>query len=999
MKFIFEPELPHQMAAISAVVDLFAGQEQQQSPFTIAPWQVADQLDYGEELAGYANRCDLSDEELLANLQLVQDRNALPPSPLLAVAATGQRDRGGDFKLDFSVEMETGTGKTYVYLRTIFELNRRYGFTKFLIVVPSIAIREGVKKTIEQTREHFHQLYDGVAIKSFTYDSSDLSRLIDFASSSSIRVMIATVQSLSTKTAVFLQAREQTRDIPGIEWVRGTRPIIIVDEPQSVDANPAGAGRQALRALQPLATLRYSATHVAKFHPVYRLDAFDAHDRGLVKSIEVDGAQVQDADNGPYVKLIGVELKKGQLPRAQIEIAKQLKSGVSRQSIWVNDNDMLEDGRHSGGRSVYAGYRIGIIQKAGSIATMQLIVPGEGVIVLEQGQSWGDVDPVSLARAMIRQTITHHFRKELRHRPLGIKTLSLFFVDRVADYRRYEDGVAVDGPLATVFEEEYHKVAALAEFSALFEAAAPNARAVHGGYFSQDKQQRFSEPTLNAAGEFSNVRSREDAERGFDLIMKDKERLLDEQEPLRFLFSHSALREGWDNPNVFQICSLREMASEMRRRQSIGRGLRLCVDRDGQRRREDGLNVLTVVAQESYADFAEGLQTEIEQALDIKLGLVTSTLFAGLTFTGDDGTPALLSLDDSKAILRALQAAGLIDDQGRVQPALRAALAAQTVPLPSTLPAQAANLVLDALRRLARKLPISDARAKRRVRPNLTVLEGHDFQSLWQRISRKTTYRLHFDDASLIARCAEAMALMPRPGEARVTFELAAMLIGREGVSAERTATSIPQRLAHPPSAMPDLLGELQQRTELPRQVLADILIRSKRLPDAAINPAAFIDAATAIIQAGKRLMMTKGIVYEPVDAWYAQDIVAAEEELPIDRLVSVANGPLDHAIVDSGIEAEIARALDISDAVKVFAKLPKAFRIDTPLGTYNPDWAIACRTGDREDIYLVCESKGDSNALREAEQAQIACGRAHFEALEVLFTVATSADQILSST
>lgn len=1000
MKFVFEAELPHQVAAIDAVVDLFARQEERQSLFTIAPRQVAGELEFHEKLLGYANRCDLLDEQVLENLHIVQTRHALPASPGLAVAAKAKKDIGGDYKMDFTVEMETGTGKTYVYLRTIFELNRRYGFTKFVIVVPSVAIREGVKKTIQQTRDHFRQIYDGVPFESFVYDSGDLSRIIDFASSSSIRVMIATVQSLGTKTAVFQQAREQTRDIPGVEWVKSTRPIIIVDEPQSVDANPTGTGRQIMRAMEPLATIRYSATHVAKFHPVYRLDAFDAHDRGLVKSIEVDGARIQDADNSPYVKLLEVEVKKGQFPRARVEIAKQMKGGVSRQSVWVADNEMLEDDRVSGGRNIYAGYRIGIIQKMRGAGSMQLVVPGDGVKTLEVGDSWGDVDAASLSRAMVRQTIEHHFRKELRNRPLGIKTLSLFFVEAVADYRRYnDDGNPQPGPLATIFEEEYAKLAALDEFQSLFVDVSADAARAHDGYFSQDKKGRFTEPTLNAAGELSNQKSRDDAERTFDLIMKDKERLLDEAEPLRFLFSHSALREGWDNPNVFQICSLREMASETRRRQSIGRGLRLCVDKSGQRRRDEGLNVLTVVAQESYADFAKGLQTEMEQALDIKLGIVTADLFAGLTYPLPTGGTMVISVQESQAILQGLADAGLIDDKGHVLPELKTALAQNTVPLPAGLPKPAAKLVRDMLHRLTRKVPVSDARAKGQVKLNLAVLEGHDFKALWDRISRKTTYRLDFDDAALVARCAQALADMPRPGEARVTFELAEMLIGREGVTSEKRSTSNPQRLAVARLEVPDLLGELQNRTELPRKVLADILVQSGRLEDAAVNPSAFVDAVTAIIQAGKRLMMTNGIVYKPLDEWWAQDLFTAEDDVPTDRLVPVAHAPLDHIVTDSNIEAALAKALDISGAIKVFAKLPAGFKITTPLGTYNPDWAIVRKHDDREDLYLVSESKGDLNTLREAEKAQITCGKAHFKALDVPFVTVTNLDGILAQT
>lgn len=996
MKFKFEPDLQHQAAAIDAVVDLFAGQEEKQSLFTIAPKQVEGELEYNEKLLGYANRCDLLPEQILENLHVVQDRNALPASPELEVK--GDRRSGeGDYGMDFTVEMETGTGKTYVYLRTIFELNRRYGFTKFVIVVPSVAIREGVKKTIEQTRDHFRQLYDGVPFESFVYDSSDLSRIIDFASSSSIRVMIATVQSLGSKAAVFQQAREQTRDIPGVEWVKSTRPILIVDEPQSTGRTADSAGRKIMRAMEPLASIGYSATHEFDFHPIYRLDAFDAHERGLVKSIEVDGARIQDAENSPYVKLLEVETKKGQLPRARVEIAKQQAGSVSRKSIWVYDGDVLSDSHISGGRSIYNDYRVGIIQKMGrSAGTMQLMVPGHGVETLGIGDSWGDVDTGSLSRAMIRQTIEHHFKKELRNRPLGIKTLSLFFVDAVKDYREYDEaGVASPGPLATVFEEEYAKLSALPRFQSLFVDVPADAAKAHGGYFSQDKRSvtPFEEKSFAKSTKEELVETHT-----FDLIMKDKERLLDEAEPLRFLFSHSALREGWDNPNVFQICSLREMASETRRRQSIGRGLRLCVDNEGQRRRDEGLNVLTVVAQESYAEYAEGLQKEMEKELKVKLGLVTVDLFAGLTYPLPSGETGTLKVNESRAIFDGLLVAGLIEDNGKAKEELRTALATNTLPLPVDLPDEARKLVRERLTRIARKLPIRDARAKGQVKLNLAVLEGHDFQELWKRISRKTTYRLDFDDAALVARCAKAMADMPPPGEARVTFELADMLIGREGVTGEKRSMSAPQRLATSKLDLPDLLGELQNRTELPRKVIADILVQSGRLEDATINPSAFVDAAVAIIQAGKRLMMTDGIVYKPLDEWWAQDLFHEEDEVPLERMVKVSKAPLDHIVTDSTtVEAPLAQALNMSGAIKVFAKLPQGFKITTPLGTYNPDWAIVREHDEGEDVYLVSESKGDLNTLREAEKAQIACGKAHFRSLDVPFVTATNLDGILA--
>lgn len=982
MQFIFEPDLSHQTAAIEAVCDLFKGAEPSQGVFTVAPAAIPGQLALAEKMLGYGNQCHLLPDEFLANLQAVQERGGLEVESKLK-------------SMDFTVEMETGTGKTYVYLRSIFELNKRYGFTKFVIVVPSVAIREGVKKSIEQTRDHFHALYDGAVFDSFVYDSSDLSKVRDFASSSSIKVMIVTIQSINSANNVFYDGREQTQDIPAVEWVRQTSPILIVDEPQSVDGGLNGAGKKALDAMGSLATLRYSATHKVKFHQIYRLDAFDAHERGLVKSIEVDGAKIEDAVNNPYIRLVAVEAKKGKAPRALVELAVQQATSVVRKEVWVYDGDDLVSA--SNGRTIYDGMTIGEIdaRRGGS---MLLEIPGD-VLTMKVGDSHGDVDAQGLARQMIRQTIERHFRKELRNRPMGIKTLSLFFVGRVADYREYEGDVAKPGPLAVIFEEEYRKLAQRSEFKTLFVETPIDPASAHDGYFSMDKKRKFTEPTLNAAGDFSNASSRDDATRAFDLIMKDKERLLDEAEPLRFIFSHSALREGWDNPNVFQICVLRGMATEVQRRQSIGRGLRLCVDNQGNRRRDEGLNVLTVVSDEPFRKFADGLQKEIEDDLGIKLGVVESGLFANLTYKLPDGSTSTLSFKESKAIFDGLAEADMVDANGKVTDTLRKALVEGTVPLPKDLPETAASKVRQTLARLARKLTIRDANATGKIQLNMDILESHDFQELWRRISTKTTYRLQFDDETLIANAAKRIATMPAPGVAQVTFERAKMVVERAGVSAEFEGRSVPRKLETERLPVPDLLGELQNRTDLPRKVLAQILIQSGRVNEAATNPAAFLDAVTQHIKDAKREVLVNGIQYHKLDAeWYAQELFAPEEGVDEDRMVAVGKAPLTHVVHDnSNVEKELATSLDTSDAVKVFAKLPRAFKITTPIGTYNPDWAVVRQDEEEFKVYLVAESKGSKNNLRDDETAKIACGKAHFNALDVPFGVAITLGDVLA--
>jgi type III restriction enzyme len=982
MRFQFEPDLPHQEAAIEAVCDLFVGQEVNTTAFTIAPGEIAGQLALAEKTVGYGNRLTLLEDEILGNLNAVQDRAALPRDAALR-------------SMDFTIEMETGTGKTYVYLRSIFELNKRFGFTKFVIVVPSVAIREGVKKSIEQMRDHFRALYDGVPFDSFVYDSADLSRVRDFASAATIRVMIVTIQSINSANNVFYDGREQTGDIPAVDLVAETRPVLIVDEPQSVDGGLKGAGRTALEKMKPLATLRYSATHVDKHHQIYRLDAFDAHDRELVKSIEVDGAKIEDAHSAPYVRLIRVETRPGHLPRARLEIALQGAGSVRRDEVWANEDDRLTD--LSNGRTVYDGIWIGEVSKVGGLDTVQLMLPGD-VKIMGAGESHGDVDPQAMARAMLARTIKHHLDKERKLRPLGIKVLSLFFLNRVADYRLYDDaGNASPGPFATMFEEEYRKAASKPEYATLFAGTPLDPGTAHGGYFSADKRGKFTEPTLNAAGELSNASSRDDAARTFDLIMKDKERLLGEVTPLRFLFSHSALREGWDNPNVFQVCVLRAMGGERQRRQSLGRGLRLCVDQTGQRRRDEGLNVLTVVSDETFATYADGLQAEMERDLGVRLGFVEQDMFAGLIYPTAEG-PKLVSVNESRAIYVALRAADMVDNRGHVTDTLRVALKDGTVPLPPTLADAAAKLIRERLTRLARKLKVSDANKTGSVKLNLDVLNGHDFQALWNRINIKTTYRLKFDDADLIKVCARALADMPAPGEARVTFETAELLVGREGVSAERTATSVPRRLAAAKLAVPDLLGELQNRTDLPRHVLAHILLDSGRIDEAATNPAAFVDACVTIINAGKRLVLVEGITYRELPERWSQELFAAEDGISIDRIVEVGKSPMSHVVFDSNIERDLAIDMDDSDAVRVFAKLPKAFKVTTPLGTYNPDWAVARETEAGHQVYLVTESKGDLLNLRDAEKGQIKCGEAHFAALNVLFVEATNLAGVVST-
>lgn len=560
MKLHFEANLDFQLSAIEAVCDLFRGQEICRTEFTVTQSFGGGQaaLTGPANDLGIGNRLSLLDDQILANLNDVQLRNGLRPTESLA---TG----------DFTVEMETGTGKTYVYLRSIFELNRRFGFTKFVIVVPSVAIKEGVYKTLQITEDHFRSLYANVPFEYFLYDSAKLGQVRNFATSPNIQIMVVTVGAINKKDVNNLyKDSEKTGGEKPIDLIRATRPIVIVDEPQSVDGGLEGRGKEALGMMSPLCTLRYSATHAEKHHMVFRLDAVNAYERKLVKQIEVAAAGVESDHNKPYVRLVSAANKRGTIT-AKVELDVQRGNRVSREEKPVQDGDDLQQ---ITGRAVYGNSSIGEIQCGKGKELIEVKVPG-GERWLRVGESMGGVDDEAMKRQMIRRTIKEHLDKELRLAPLGIKVLSLFFIDSVKRYRKYdEQGYPQKGRYAEIFEEEYRRLAGHPDYQSLFKGVdvRSDAAEVHNGYFSIDKKGAWSDTAETNQG------NRDNAERAYNLIMKEKEKLLSFETKLKFIFSHSALREGWDNPNVFQICALREIGTERERRQTIGRGLRLCVD-------------------------------------------------------------------------------------------------------------------------------------------------------------------------------------------------------------------------------------------------------------------------------------------------------------------------------------------------------------------------------------------------------------------------------------
>ena len=990
MKLHFEDDLDYQLNAIQSVVKLFKGQEISRSEFTITYQPESNPrrgLGLIESQHGIGNKLQLIDEDIYDNLKSVQLDNGLAPSIALASG-------------DFTVEMETGTGKTYVYLRTIFELSREYGFTKFVIVVPSVAIKEGTYKTLEITREHFEALYPKAkGYEYFLYDSSKLGQIRNFATSSNIQIMVTTVGAINKKDVNNLyKENENTGGERPIDLIKATNPIIIVDEPQSVDgALGQGKGREALNAMQPLCTLRYSATHITQHHMVYRLDAVDAYERGLVKQIEVASLHVEGDHNKPYVKLIETSNHRNVIT-AKVELDVKGGKSIKRNILTVEDGDDLEEITN---RAIYENMSIGEINVRD--ATMQ--VKGSQLDPLRIGEAIGSVSGDALKRLMIHRTIQEHLDKEIRFQDTAnnVKVLSLFFIDAVEHYRAYdEDGNPAKGKYARMFEEEYTKLAKLSIYQTLFYKVdlSINSEEVHEGYFSIDKKGTWQDTAEN------NQLNRDNAERAYNLIMKDKEKLLSFDTKLKFIFSHSALKEGWDNPNVFQICTLRDIGTERERRQTIGRGLRLSVNHDGQRIRDNNVNILTVIANESYEEFADNLQKEIEQDTGIRFGVVNKEQFAAILMKGENGEKKSLGIEASEAIWSFLKKQHYIDNTGKVQNTLRAVLKNGTFELPEEFSAYRAD-VTTILKRLAGKLDIKNADDRRTIRTRQAILDGGDFKALWDRIKHKTTYRVIFDNDKLIEDCAKSIQNSAPITKTRAQFRKANIAIGQGGVEGTETTVSGFTTISENDIELPDIITDLQDKTQLTRSSIVQILRDSRRIEDFKRNPQQFIDQSTEAINRTKRLALVDGIRYKRLGDTdcYAQELFTSEELTGyLKNTLKAQKSVHEYIIYDSETERLFAEALERKKTVKVYAKLPAWFKIPTPLGTYNPDWAVLIEKDGSEKLYFVVETKSSIwwDDLRHREGAKIKCGERHFEAIRgddnnpTKFIKATSVEDVM---
>jgi type III restriction enzyme len=987
LRLHFEPNLEYQHEAIESVCDLFRGQEICKTEFTVTFAKEQDALGLVQNQLGIGNRLSLLDDEIHTNLTDIQIRNGLKPSEAIVSG-------------DFTVEMETGTGKTYVYLRTIFELNRRYGFTKFCIVVPSVAIKEGVFKSIQMMEDHFRSLYANVPFDFFIYDSGKLGQVRNFATSPNIQIMIVTVGAINKKDVNNLyKDSEKTGGEKPIDLIKATQPILIVDEPQSVDGGLEGRGKEALDSMSPLCTLRYSATHVSKHHMVYSLNAVDAYEKKLVKQIEVASASVEGGQNKPFVKLLEVS-KPGKPIRAKLELDMQDGASIKRKATWVQSGDDLEQ---MTGRGIYAGYLIGNIGVKPGNEFLELSNLDDS---LKLGKAIGGVDEDAIKRQMIHRTIEEHLDKELRLAPQGIKVLSLFFVDSVEHYRQYApDGSRIKGKYAVMFEEEYKALTAKPKYKSLFSEVDSRStpEEVHDGYFSIDKK-KIGDKTVE---EFTDTRGNSKADEDtYSLIMKDKEKLLSFESKLKFIFSHSALKEGWDNPNVFQICALRDMGTERERRQTIGRGLRLCVDQTGERKRGFETNTLTVIATESYEDFAANLQKEIEEDTGIRFGVVEGHQFAGVGVVGPDGSVHPLGMKDSQAIWDYLKASGHIDAKGKVQDSLKKALKDGTFKLPDQYSAQQPQ-VAEILKKLSGKLEVKNADERKPVKTRQAILDSEEFKALWDRIKHKTTYRVEFDNEKLIKDCIEAIKAFPKIPKTRLKWRKADLSIGKAGVEATETETSAPIVLEDR-IELPDVITDLQDKTQLTRATIVRLLLESGRLDDFKANPQAFIDLVTEIISKKKRMALVDGIKYQRLgdEFYYAQSLFESEELTGyLKNMLSVQKSVHEYVVYDSPyVERGFAEDLEKNPAVKVYAKLPGWFKVPTPLGTYNPDWAVLIDKDGEERLYFVVETKSSlfTDDLRDIESAKIKCGEAHFKALKqgdrpAEFVVATTLDDVFA--
>ena len=981
MRFQFDPHQAYQASAIEAVTDLFDGQpvdaDQLVTTFRLLPSDPAlsDQgevsgqvgMDIAAEVGAVGNNLVLDEDTILANLQRVQDRNGLESAQALADG------------LQFDVEMETGTGKTYVYLRTAFELAKRYRFTKFIILVPSVAIREGVKTSIDLMREHFRHLYPEINMDASVYSGERAEEVRDFASATSLQFLVMTIDSLrgDKNTRIMHQNRDKLAGLRPLDYLRATRPIVIMDEPQNMESMLA---QSAVADLDPLCTLRYSATHRVTRNVVYRLDPLDAHQLGLVKTIVVSDAQELGGTAKPYVKLLRVSRDPF---KASLELVCRKKDGsYAKRKVTATQGDDLE--RLSGGNPAYEGnWRVSEI----SVEPERIELSNYGYLSVRD-ELGSNQDAVF--REMIRETIREHIRKELQVHAKGIKVLSLFFIDKVASY--LGDGINnldANGDFAAWFDELYaEELARQPEARAIIPATALEARS---GYFAQMKSGKGKNAAMTFKDSSGKTKADDDA---YELIMRDKARLLSMDEPVRFIFSHSALREGWDNPNVFQICTLRDMTSETERRQTIGRGLRLPVNQAGERISDTGLAQLTVVANESYQAFASALQNEYQKA-GVAIGFVRKQEFSRLPIMVN-GKEAVLGAKRSAKIWDHLHQRGFISEKGEVQGSWVPEQLGFTIKLPDPY-AEYEDDVINIVNACKMETIIKRKRERVTRKLNKELYAAPGFEEFWDKITQRTTYRVNFERQALVDACVNRIKTAPEIEPIRIQVTRTKMTMTRGGTKGSTLGLRGANLTGSYP--LPDIVAQLQEATSLTRKTIIDILIASGRLGEFLGNPNDFIKMASTCIQEELAHVVVEGIQYEKIggsiyELRELQEDGLEEKNHFLDRLYDVTNTEktdFDYVVCDSEVERQFAEYLDGREDIRLFMKLPDKFRIPTPVGDYNPDWAIIKTEEDQDRLYLIRETKSSLNPTkrRPGENAKINAAIKHFEAIGVNYKVA----------
>ena len=921
--------------------------------------------------------------------------------------------------LALTIEMETGTGKTYTYIKTMYELNARYGWTKFVVVVPSIAIREGVLKSFESMQEHFAQEY-GKRMQYFIYNSKQLSKIDAFASDAGMHVMIINTQAFNSSmneeksrgakadkaARIIFDRRDEFGSRRPIDVLAQTHPIMIIDEPQSVlGVDKNNKTRQGIAMFRPLFTLLYSATHRKGdiYNMVYRLDAIDAYNQKLVKKIEVKGIkQIGSTATNGYVYLEEIVIGKGN-PQARISFDVKTQTGIKQVSRLVDERFDLKE--QSGGLAEYVNNFVveRIDGRQGCISFLN-------GLTLYEGDAVGSVNEDYIRRIQIRETIRTHIERERQLFGQHIKVLSLFFIDHVDSYRLYE-GEDSKGKFAKMFEEEYVNV--LSELTPTFTDEAylrylsdPRnaAEKVHQGYFSMDKKGKVVD---------SKIKEGENEERAFDLIMKDKERLLSLSEPVRFIFSHSALKEGWDNPNVFQICTLKNSDNETKKRQEVGRGMRLCVNQNGERQDVDVLgehvfdtNILTVVASESYDDFAKKLQTEMAEACSERPVVITPSLFEGKSYTKADGTNGKFDLAQARTIYNALIRQDYVDDDGTLTAQYFEDKRNGTLDFGKVNDMKDGIIAaLDTVFNPSEVKP-EDARKPKQAKFLKDNFARKEFQNLWKRINRRTYYQVSFDTTDLVKKAVKAIDDLLKVTEIRIVVEGGSMdeIRDKESLEAGVAMTQGNSRTIHVTEAVGkgvtyELIGQLVTTTGLTRKTIVEILkgIKPSTFSMFKMNPEEFIIKTARIINDCKALAVIQCIKYEKLNDEFSTDIFTENTlrgKLGINAIESTKS-LYDLVVLDSmGTEKNFAESLEHENDVVVYTKLPRGFYINTPMGKYNPDWAVAFREGSVKHVYFVAETKGTDDLpsdLRGTENSKIECARRHFAAIsekDVVFDV-----------